>query len=213
MPAALRGILRLAEFPLEGGPVDIASQIEKVARLEREYRDSIAPSAQSPGHGTPPSEYFNWADELERIRPKIQGLEHWEQIEHQMIAPHVHQVLQALPGLLTDKAKEHWEEWRERYVPELLALLQGFRLQATERSRNRTRMLAGVINPLLPEARREEPLSRKALWIVGSTPGVTCVLNGMRTVQYVQDSLNVLNWEPLQSVSQVYERMKMVRLP
>jgi hypothetical protein len=48
---------------------------------------------------------------------------------------------------------------------------------------------------------------------VGSTPGVTCVLNGMRTVQYVQDSLNVLNWEPLQSVSQVYERMNMVRLP
>ena len=152
-----------------------------------------------------PADFFTWAVELTRVRPQIQGLEHWEQIEQQMIAPHVNQVVQALSRHLTGTAAEQWEAWRDRYVPQLLTLLGGLRREATERSRAKTASVSAALDPLLPEARRKESLSRKALWVLASTPGVTCVLNGMRSPAYVDDSLAVMGWEPLTGVKQVFE--------
>ncbi|MDP3091006.1 MAG: aldo/keto reductase [Nitrospira sp.] len=211
MPGQGGGILRLADFPLEDQPVDFARQRERVAALEEEYRRTIAPSVPQSGQGTAPAEFFNWAHELDRVRPQLQGLEHWEQIEHQMIAPHVNQVMQALSRTLT--AAEQWEAWRDRYVPELLTLLRGLRREATERSRRRTAAVASALDAALPQGRRSESLSRKALWVLTSTPGVTSVLNGMRTPAYVEDSVAVLHWPALESVRTAYEIAKTIAFP
>jgi aryl-alcohol dehydrogenase-like predicted oxidoreductase len=208
MPAPRSGILRLADLPLEETAIDVARQLDAVGAIEQEYRDSIAPAVQHDGHGVAPNEFFNWSHELHTLRPKIQGLEHWEQIEHQMIAPRVNQVLQTLSSHLTGALSERWEAWRDRYIPELLALLRGLRREATERSRARAAAVAHAIDPLLPESRRTESLSRKSLWILAGTPGVTCVLNGMRTPQYVDDALAVLRWGAPTQTSAVYERVK-----
>jgi len=205
MPTKKSGVLRLADFPIEGDPVDFDRQCRIVEVLEDEYRKAIAPALQHSGQGMTPADFFTWADELTRVRPQIQGLEHWEQIEHQMIAPHVNQVMQALSRHLTGAAAEQWEAWRDRYVPQLLTLLGELRREATERSRAKTASLAKALNPLLPEARRGESLSRKALWILASTPGVTCVLNGMRSPAYADDSLAVMGWEPVTRPKQIFE--------
>jgi hypothetical protein len=204
MPARGGGMQRLAEFPSEPQRVDFEDQRKKVASLEQEYRRSIAPAVQASGQGVAPGEFFNWSEELARVRPQIQGLEHWEQIESQMIAPHVNQVVGALTRQLTGETAERWEAWRERYVPELVALLGELRREATECSLAKTAGLVAKLDPLLPESRRKESLSRKALWVLRSTPGVTCVLNGMRSVPYVRDSLAVLSWEPFAQVDAVY---------
>ncbi|MCC6142117.1 MAG: DUF255 domain-containing protein [Nitrospira sp.] len=213
MPSQGGGILRLADFPLEDQPVDFASQRTRVAELEDEYRRTIAPSVPQSGQGTAPADFFNWAQELGRVRPQLQGLEHWEQIEHQMIAPHVNQVLQALSRTLSGTAAEQWEAWRDRYVPELLTLLRGLRREATERSRRRTAAVAAALDSVLPHVRRSESLSRKALWVVASTPGVTSVLNGMRTPAYVEDSVGILHWPALDPVRQAYEAAKTIAFP
>ncbi|HSQ52725.1 MAG TPA: aldo/keto reductase [Nitrospiraceae bacterium] len=208
MPTKKSGVVRLADFPLEGDPVDFDSQCKTVAALEAEYRTSIASALQHSGQGMAPGDFFTWAVELTRVRPQIQGLEHWEQIEHQMIAPHINQVMQALSRHLTGTAAEQWEAWRDRYVPQLLSLLGGLRREATERSRAKTAVVSARLDPLLPEARRKESLSRKALWVLASTPGVTSVLNGMRTRDYVEDSLAILRWEPASIVRPLYEAVK-----
>ncbi len=207
MPAPQSGIVRLADLPLEDAPIDVARQLDAVGTLEQEYRDSIAPAMQQAKQGTAPAEFFNWSQELQRVRPQVQGLEHWEQLERQMIAPQVNQAIQTLSRHLTGAPSERWEAWHERYVPELLALLRGMRREATERSRARTTAIAHALDPLLPDARRQSTLSRKALWILAWTPGVTCVLNGMRTPHYVDDTLAILRWEPLKDVIQAYNRM------
>jgi hypothetical protein len=113
--------------------------------------------------------------------------------------------MQALSRHLTGTAAEQWETWRDRYVSQLLTLLRGLRREATERSRAKTASVSAALDPLLPEARRKESLSRKALWVLASTPGVTAVLNGMRSTDYVEDSLAVLAWEPLTGVKAVLE--------
>jgi hypothetical protein len=208
MPTKKSGVLRLADFPLEGDPVDVDRQCRTVAVLEEEYRKAIAPALQPSGEGMAPADFFTWAVELTRVRPQIQGLEHWEQIEHQMIAPHVNQVMQALSRNLTGTAAEQWETWRDRYVPQLLTLLRGLRREATERSRAKNASVSAALDPLLPEARRRESLSRKALWVLASTPGVTSVLNGMRSRGYVEDSLAILRWEPVPAVRLLYEGVR-----
>ena len=208
MPTKKSGVLRLVDFPLEGDPVDFDRQCRTVAELEEEYRKAIAPALQQSGQGMAPADYFTWAVELTRVRPQIQGLEHWEQIEHQMIAPHVNQVIRAISRHVTGTAAEQWEAWRDRYVPQLLTLLGGLRREATERSRVKTASVSANLDPLLPDARRKESLSRKALWVLASTPGVTTVLNGMRTRDYVEDSLIILRWEPATAVSPLYEALR-----
>jgi len=57
-----------------------------------------------------------------------------------------------------------------------------------------------------------ESLSRKALWILASTPGVSCVLNGMRRPTYVDDSLGILAWPPLDEVIPIYQAVQTLRL-
>ena len=198
-------MLRLAEFPLEATSIDRDRQLDIVEALEQEYRTSLAPNIQSTGTETAPSDYFPWSGELRRVLPQIQGLEQWEQIEHQRIAPQVNRVLQLLSRQLSGTTAEQWEQWRQRYIPELLTLLRAFRQEATRRSRAQTERIAHTIDPLLPDAPLTATLSQKMCWILSSTPGVTCVLNGMRTPAYVEDSLAVLHWAPISETDPIYE--------
>jgi len=64
-----------------------------------------------------------------------------------------------------------------------------------------------MIDPALPPERRAERLSRKALWTVASTPGVSTVLVGMRRREYVADATAILSWPPLADAVQVYGRL------
>jgi len=205
MPAQRGGVVRLADVPVPAPEAEFETQRQKVALLEEAYRKDLAPAVAHSGQGMLPADFFRWADELNRIRTQVQGLEHWEQIETQMIAPHVNQVLRALSEALTGTIAEQWEAWRDRYVPELLALLRTLHREASERSRLRAEDLHRTIDPLLPEQRRKATLSQKALWILASTGGVTSVLNGMRTPAYVDDALQILRWEPLSDSRRVYE--------
>ncbi len=205
MPSQRGGVVRLADVTVQSAPVEFETQRQKVARLEEEYRKDLAPTVAHSGQGMVPSDFFRWADELGRIRTQVQGLEHWEQIEQQMIAPHVNQVMRALSEAFTGTVAEQWEAWRDRYVPELLALLKVLQWEAAERSRLRAEDMHRTVNPLLPEGTRKASLSQKALWILASTPGVTAVLNGMRSTAYVDDALQVLRWDPLKDPRPLYD--------
>lgn len=205
MPSQRGGVLRLADVPVQQPQASFESQQQKVARLEEEYRKDLAPAVQHSGQGMLPGDFFRWADELGRIRAQVQGLEHWEQIEQQMVAPHVNQVLRALSEAFTGSVAEQWEAWRDRYVPELLALLRTLHYEAAERSRLRADGLHRTIDPLLPEEKRKASLSQKALWVLAGTPGVTAVLVGMRSPAYVDDALEILHWDPLADPRRLYD--------
>jgi hypothetical protein len=208
MPSKTGGIIRLAAMPIEETGVTFDAQREVVARLEQEYRTELTPHIQWSGQGMSPQDYFRWAEELARIRPRIQNLEHWEQIEEQMIAPHLGQVLNALTRQFNRDHADAWQHWQARYLPQLLLLLKEMRREAALKSREKTAAITKTLESFLPMARLGEPLSRKALWVLVSTPGVTCVLNGMRTPAYVTDSLAVLGWLPLPDARKIYEALR-----
>ncbi len=202
------GMIRLADLPLESVPTSFDAQQTLVAKLEEEFRLDLAPLITVPPESLHPTEFFRWAEESTQLREKVRGMEHWEQIEHQMIAPHVQRVIQAVSAHAQGELGERWHRWRERYIPELLTFLKVLRREATEKSRRQTSAIARAIDPHLPEAIRREPLSRKALWIAASTPGVTCVLNGMRTPAYVENSLGVHSWDPIPTTRLIFETIR-----
>jgi aryl-alcohol dehydrogenase-like predicted oxidoreductase len=210
IPAKGGGMIRLADPQAEISNTNFEAQQPKVAALEHDYKQVLGPNIPQPEKGASPLEYFNWAEELKRVRPSVQNLEHWDQIESQTIGPHVNRVFQLLTQHFTGRKEEEkiWESWRDKYVPELVALLKVMRMEAAQKSAKKLSELRQVIDPLLPEDKREEFFSRKAIWSLASTPGVTGVLNGMRHPVYVEDSLTILQWEPLKQSRTIFEALQ-----
>ena len=208
IPADRRGMIRLAAPRYEPVETPFETQHQTVLALEDTFRQDFAPLIPYSGKGLEPKDFFSLADELGRLRSQIHSLEHWDQIESQMIAPHVNQALQVTAKHLNrDKATE-WQNWQTRYVSKLLLLLKIIRQEAAKKSEQHLQSVAATLDRFLPEEKREEPLSRKALWCLTGTPGVACVLNGIRTTDYVEDSLTILGWEPLPKPQPVFESMQ-----
>jgi hypothetical protein len=206
-------LIRLADVPLDDtdGAPSPDEALPRVAALEEEFRLKIGARLHVPEGGPLPAEWFRWADQLRAMSGQLRGLDHWQQIEEQMISPAVGQLVQMLDRSLSGPIQGTWRSWLERYLPALDLLLQAFRVRAARQSQAASNRVTAALNPHLPLARRGEPLSRKALWALVSTPGVSTVLLGMRHPDYVSDGLEVLKWPPVGDVRRIYEAMREVR--
>ncbi len=206
-------LIRLADVPEveETGTASPDEALAPVAALEEEFRAAIGSRLRVPEGGASPTDWFRWADQLRAMAGQIQGLDHWRQIEEQMISPAVGQLVQMLDQSLSGPIQEAWRSWLERYLPALDLLLQAFRARAARQSQAMSNRVTAGLNPLLPLARRGESLSRKSLWVLASTPDVSTVLLGMRHPDYVADGMEILKWPPLGDVRKVYEAMAEVR--
>ncbi|MGH7422478.1 MAG: aldo/keto reductase, partial [Candidatus Methylomirabilales bacterium] len=207
------GMLRLADIHAEGTPIDVEAQRKIVAQLEADWRRQLSPHIKTSAGSMRADDFFRWADQLQGLPDQMQSLEHWEQIEGQMITPQLAHLLRALDTHLEGELQAQWQSWRSRYLGELLKLMAELRRQAAAKSQRLSQAVSAAIDPLLPPERRGETLSRKALWVLASTPGVSCVLNGMRKPSYVDDSLGILSWPPLPDVLPIYQAAQRLRLP
>jgi hypothetical protein len=206
-------LIRLADVPTAEAANGLGPDetLGRVAALEEEFRLKIGSRLRVPEGGPPPADWFRWADQLRAMSGHLESLDHWRQIEEHMISPAVGQLVQMLDQSLHGPIQETWRSWREQYLQALHRLLQAFRARAARQSQAQSNRVTAALNPHLPLARRGESLSRKALWVLVSTPGVSAVLLGMRHPDYVSDGLEVLAWPPLADVRKVYGAMGEVR--
>ena len=205
IPSKHRGMIRLADPITEPVESTFEELHDQLATLEEEFRTDFVPHIPYSGKGLEPKDFFSIMEELKSLRPRLQGLEHWDQIESQMIAPHVNQALQVVTKHLGEDHANAWKNWQHRYIPKLVTLFLVLRKEAAQKNRETITAISGLIDPLIPEDQRSEPLSRKALWTLTSTPGVTCVLNGMRSETYVDDMRAVLSWTPFSTPGNVFD--------
>ncbi len=200
-------LVRLADVAVEDVEIDWEDQLGRVADLELSFRAEIAPKLEVAPDSLDPGEYFRMAERLRQARPTVTSLAHWSQVEAQ-INYTVSTIVVALNRQLNGEVAERWVEWRDAYLGELEDLMRAMRRQAADRSSDHNIGLREALDPLLPRAQGAESLSRLALWVVASTPGVTCVLNGMRSEAYVDDSLGILGWPKLEDVQPFYRAAK-----
>ncbi len=208
IPAGQRGMIRLAAPRYEPVETPFETQHQTVLALEDTFRKDFAHLIPYSGKGLEPKDFFSLADELDRLRSQIHNLEHWDQIESQMIAPRINQALQVSARHMNQDKATEWQNWQTRYVSKLLLLLKIIRQEAAKKSEQRLQSVTATVNRFLPQEKHGAPLSRKALWCLTSTPGVTCVLNGIRTTEYVEDSLTILGWKPLQNPRAIFESIQ-----
>ncbi len=202
-------LLRLADPVVEEMNIDFEESLGRLADLEFTFQAEIAPRIQAAPDTLSPGDYFRLGERIRDLQPAVVSLAHWEQIATQINFT-VRTLIMALDQQLEGELMTRWAEWRDAYLPELEDLLRELGRQAAERSQQWAAALAATIDPQLPQERRGESLSRKALWTVASTPGVTCTLNGMRNESYVEDSIGILRWDSLQPVADVYRAVRSV---
>ncbi|MCZ6917986.1 MAG: DUF255 domain-containing protein [Gemmatimonadetes bacterium] len=202
-----RTMLRLADVPVVDADDGWEEQRDRVARLEEEFRNTIAPHVDAPPDGLAPNQYFGWAAQLSTIQSQRPSFEQWAQVEGQMSYT-VGRIAASLDETLVNDVAGRWAEWRSRYFGELNKLVHAMRAAAANAARKGSEAVSARIDPLIAPNRRDQTLSRKALWTVASTPGITCVLNGMRTVQYVEDALGIIAWEPAERVEEIYQAFR-----
>lgn len=200
-------LLRLASpaIPPQGTTLEAATTTLRA--LEQEHRNNIAPrvdrtSADAAG------QLFQLVEQLVEMAPQVEDLVHWRQIEQQYVIPRVNYVAGAVARGIDEKQKSRWQSWWGHFSSALQDLLYDIGRQAAEKSRGPAQEIASAIDPALPPERREESLSRKALWVLGSTPGVSCVLVGMRRPSYVADAMAITDWPALDDTAAVYDRME-----
>jgi hypothetical protein len=212
--AAGEGMIRLASLEREPAEIDLQSQLEVVGGLEAEYRRDIASRLRAAEGSLPPDQVFQWSEQLGELAAGISGLERWRAIESRRVLPLLLHAVQALDrGLGGGALAETWQAWRNRYLPEIQRVLEELRRRAMRETRASLDAITAAVDPLLPPERRRESVSRKALWALASTPGVSCVLNGMRSLAYVEDALGVLAWPPLPEAARVYEAVRVAAPP
>jgi aryl-alcohol dehydrogenase-like predicted oxidoreductase len=207
------GMMRLASVEPSPSAVDLDQQLARLRDLEEEYRRDIAARLRAGEGSLEPDQFFRWGSELAGAAAHVRSLEHWEQIQAQRIMPMLLPALRALDEALSGPAAGPWHDWRGRYLPALHAALEEIRRQAALRSREAAAAVERALDPRLPEERRGQSLSRKALWVVASTPGVSSALIGMRRPEYVEDALGVLAWPPLEGAETVYTALSTAELP
>ena len=76
-----RTMLRLTDVPAADGADGWEDQRDVLARLEEEFRNTIAPHVEAPAEGPAPSQYFGWAVQLSTIQSQQPSLEQWAQVE------------------------------------------------------------------------------------------------------------------------------------
>ncbi|HET7747073.1 MAG TPA: aldo/keto reductase [Vicinamibacteria bacterium] len=198
------GLLRLADVDAEEPAIDLEEHLARLATLEAEYRERIAAHLEAEPGGVPPEHFFRWSADLQGALHHVQGIDHWDAVESQRILPRLLRAMQVLDQALTGPLAQDWHDWRARYGSTLQPALDEIRRRAAERTGRDARAVAEALDAALP-ARKGEPLARRALWLAASVPGVSCVLNGMRTPAYVRDALAVLRWPPAADVRPAVE--------
>ena len=172
-----RGLVRLADVPTLAGAAPVETALARVAELEKEFRETFASKLRT-GPGSPPPEaLLNWAEQLGRLPANAQSFAEWSSIEREVVLPRTHHVIATLDRTLRGELEQRWKDWSARYVTSLEALLLSIGQRSADASRALASRLHGELDPRLPAERRSASLSQKALWSIGSVPGVTSVLD------------------------------------
>lgn len=200
-------LLRLASPVIPPQGTTRSAALATLRALQMEHQKNLAAKIDR-GAVDAAGQLFQLIEQLAELAPQVEDLVHWRQIEQQYVIPRVNFVAGTVARGIKETQQSRWQAWWGHFSSALQDLLYDIGRQAAEKSLGPAREIASAIDPVLPSERRAENLSRKALWVLASTPGVSSVLVGMRRTPYVTDAMAITAWPPLDDTSTVYDRMQ-----
>ncbi len=198
-------VYRLARYNFREGvdyPREVQRGIEELQKLEQVLRENIALWEVDfvLKNGRKLSEHFHYGESLQQILPRLQEIAQLEQLLATHFVPQLQMVgqefVRRLPRLFFRKGQAHLQaifhqfNHTTRIIREYLNF-RNYRLVSHLEKR---------FDAAHPELASRLTFSQKALLVCASAPGVDVVLNGMRTPDYVRDSLEILKYAPLETL-------------
>ena len=184
-------LVRLADGVVPATPATVADQMAKVAALE----------ARAPRKGVA------WGAQLVTAARSAQNLQQWRQVEAQVHAQFGLRLREAAAGVKEAQAAA-FQTWAAEYTGELNLLMAALGTEAAARGRAANAGLHKILDAYLPAEVRGWSLSQKAMAALLHTPGITCVLNGMRRPEYVDDALGALAGPDFRTPAALYEALR-----
>ncbi len=184
-------LVRLADGAVPNAPATVVEQLAKVAGLE----------ARAPRKGVA------WGTQLVAAARSAQNLQQWRQIEAQVSAQFGPRLQEAAAGL-KDAQAGAFQTWAAEYTGEIRVLLAALGAEAAGRGRAANAGLHKTLDAHLPKELHGWSLSQKANAALLHTPGITCVLNGMRRPEYVDDALGALAGPDFRTAAALYEALR-----
>lgn len=173
-------MIRLADFVPPGsappGPGALRSILEPLRRHERKFSELFTGSKE-PEVGA--------AEMMEQIAPQLQSPAHLEQA----VGPYI---IEPIRNWMTSAQQEfgrrpEWNDWQMAFVELINGMLDEMgRYVAAQQQETSDAVRRGLVEAAYP-ASSLEPLSRMAIRVLLSLPGLSSVLVGMRRKEYVED--------------------------
>jgi aryl-alcohol dehydrogenase-like predicted oxidoreductase len=185
-------LIRLAEPPRAGDPGSDEALRARVIELGKR---EAALAAAAPDVVPP-----RVAELLLGVWDEMAYPQAFQQMFRAEIVPEAQRGIRALVSALDHPPDPARLDAIQTYQDDLNALVEPLQTRATRQDKRVSEQIRAAISPALPSAWQQERLSRIALGFVASTPGVACVLNGMRQPAYVEDSIGVLTLPPIPDV-------------
>ena len=188
-------MVRLADFLRPGQPPpgveQLRAMLEPVQQMERELEEQHGiPLLYGAGNGI--------AHYLGTIVPQIKSPAQWEQAFYEYVILPIERWATECQQLYGGSPE--WDGWWSRFAQTLPPVFEeleryvGCSQQAVSDEIRAHLKLAGYANT-------GESLSRMSQNVLLNLDGVSCVLNGMRRPEYVEDSMGIVALEPVDSLS------------
>ncbi|MBI4405942.1 MAG: aldo/keto reductase [Deltaproteobacteria bacterium] len=185
-------LLRLIDFAQTASEEPLDGLLAQVAKLEHAFVSEIAPHIDTAGQDIKASQFFRWSAELNQSALQNLRFEQWKQLESEIIVPQLHCLIDELDRQLQGELAVKWKSWKNLYLTEIEKFFGSIRRGCERHSSEENRSIAKLVDRFLPHELKHESLSRKALAILINTRGISCILNGMRIPDYVDDSLGAM---------------------
>lgn len=181
--------LRLIDKPDHDMPLHSHDILEQVSELETKLSEILG---GWPAFNNQPM--FSLANQGKEVINQLENSIHLDYVFHMILMPQMKVMQNALDIL----AQEHSDKQqlldtvKNAYQQAGQALFQTLKHEMRIRDSERVKAISMEVKSRVPENWQEAPLQQIALNAIASTPGITCVLNGMRESTYVDDAINVM---------------------
>jgi aryl-alcohol dehydrogenase-like predicted oxidoreductase len=186
-------LIRLADFVTPGqaqpGPEAVRLLLEPLRHMEQQFAARFgSTTATQPG----------LAEQLEKIVPQLRSPNHFEQVAGPYLVRPIQQWLAGAQQTLA--AHDQWPDWERNFVGAVNDLFESIpRHLSAGQQKTSDDVRSRLIQSGYPDTVPPEPLSRMAIRVLLSLPGLASVLVGMRRLEYVDDLMELPLLPPLDS--------------
>ncbi len=203
--ASGQSMIRLADFR-ETDPRQIDREFGErrsaLAAAEQRFRDEFLPHLPPAMPREHLDQVFRLSDQFSLARASFGTWEQWDQIRQYAVEPKMRAIVVMVQPFLRERAS--WEAWSREYDLALEGFLDVISRHYENAAQGRSKSIGRVLDERAPGVADSSKLAQKCLRVLCSTPGIDCVLLGMRRLAYVEDALAAMRHPPLADTSVVF---------